>query len=505
MEYIQVPKAITYKELVKKGSLSPSSYRNIVIKNNNVKKIKELLSEDPTLGKEVGSFAYVTKSNFYFIRTKALQSSYFLPELNDTECAVPILPTSFKNFNLRKGDILLSKDANVGDVAYLNNDMPNFMISSGIVRLRFPEDIRYYVLGFMKHKFFKDQIDLMIPRGATIRHAKTLWLNALIPFPNQENKDEVIKFVSLLVKAIIRKEDEIRRKYREAMNLIDKELKENQKPNRFCYSFPTLKDLRETNRLDVGIFCEDYKRKQFIIENYANGAKNIFDFGFDLKRGQNLQVSQIGESIYAEEYKPNFYRLIRPLNLSNYGTVVKYEYLGNPRKLQVLNKGDIIFSAEGTIGKFYVFLDDDNKTITNIHGITIFKKDNTGDIVESVFLALFLGYLRWIGIFDYISVGGQGGSLAKEYWEYYIKIPNFPRNKKEEIAKYYYNPVKYDLSKLNIANFEEEDIKVTNQAGIWQLDKQIKQIKQKLDDIIHKIIMDDTIDISFDFLNSSNY
>jgi len=503
MKYIQVPRTITYKDLVQKSSLSPSSYRTLSFKNKNVKSIRELLLEEPLRGQEVGSFSYTNKSKFHFIRTKALQSSYFLPVLNDVECAIPILPMVFKDFKLHKGDILISKDANIGESAYLDDDLPNFMISGGLVRLRFLGDIKHYVFAFMKNEFFKSQIDyLVISRGATIRHAKTLWLDALIPFTNQQNKEEIIKYVSLLTKAVIRKETEIKKKHEKIMNLIDEELKQNQKPDKFTYNMPLLRDLEETIRLDAGMFCEDYKRKQFMIVNYTHGAKNIFDLGFDFKRGQNLQVSQIGRSIYSEEYKPNFYKLIRPLNLSDYGTVEKYEYLGNPRKLQTLNKGEILFSAEGTIGKLSVFIEVDNKAITNIHGITIFRKNNEDDI-ESIFLGLFLGYLRLIGVLDYISVGGQGGSLAQKYWEH-IKIPNFPKSKKEEIARHYYNPINYKEDKLNLTGFENEDIRITTEAGIIQLDKQIKEIKQKLDKVLYKIVMDVKIDVSFDFLKDNS-
>jgi len=503
MEYIQIPKFITYKDLLQKNSLSPNSYRVFPIKNKNAKTIRELLSQKPLKGQEVGSFSYINKSNFYFIRTKALQSSYFLPVLDNIECAVPILPMVFKDFKLEKGDILISKDANIGEAVYLNKDLPNFMISGGLVRLRFPDNIKHYIFAFMKSEFFKSQIDYLVwSRGATIRHAKILWLDALIPFPNQQNKDKVMKYVSLLTKAVIRKEAEIKEKYEKIMNLIDEELKQNQKPNKFTYNMPFLSDLKKIDRLDAGMFCEDYKRSQSTIVNYIHGAKNIFDLGFDFKRGQNLQVSQIGKSIYSEEYKPNFYKLIRPLNLSDYGTVEKYEYLGNPKKLQILNKGDILFSAEGTVGKFAIFIETDDKLVTNIHGITIFKKNNK-DNIEIIFLGLFLGYLRLIGVLDYISVGGQGGSLAQKYWEH-IKIPNFPNPLKEEIAKYYYNPINYKEDKLNLEEFDSEDIRITTEAGITQLDKQIKGIKRKLNEVLYKIIMDIEINISFDFLKKNS-
>jgi type I restriction enzyme S subunit len=178
--------------------------------------------------------------------------------------------------------------------------------------------------------------------------------------------------------------------------------------------------------------------------------------------------------------------------------VEKYEYLGNQESLQILNRGEILFSAEGTIGRFCVFVDIDKKTITNIHGITIFKKDDKDD-VDRIFLGLFLAYLRKKNILDYLSVGGQGGSLAEKYWKY-VKICNFPRPKRIEMAKYYYNPVSYEKQRLTINYFENEDVNVTHKAGIWQLDKQIKQITIKLNEIVNKIIDDKNIEVDFKFL-----
>jgi len=211
---------ITYKDLKEKASLSSCSYKTVLFKNKNIKSIQELLLGKPQNGKEIGSFSYTSKSKFYFIRTKALQPNYFLPILNDIQCAVPIFPSAFKDFDLRKGDILISKDANIGESSYLDEDLPNFMISGGLVRLRFPVNIRYYIFAFMKSKFFKSQIDYLTgSKGATIRHARTSWLNAVIPFPSQQNKDEIIEYVSLLTKAVIRKEREIKKKYEISLSI----------------------------------------------------------------------------------------------------------------------------------------------------------------------------------------------------------------------------------------------------------------------------------------------
>jgi len=497
MEYVQIPKTVTYKELIERSSLSPSSYKTLSLKNKNVNKINELISEKPRKGLEVGSSSYIRKSKFFFIRTKALQTSYFLPILDNTECAVPILPIVFKDFELQKGDILISKDANIGESAFLNEDLPNSMISGGIVRLRFSEDIKHYVFAFMKSDFFKSQIELMIPRGATMKHAKTLWLDAVIPFPNQQNKDEIIKFVSLLVRAIIRKEAEIKNKYRTIIALIDKELNDNQKTGRFIFYMPTIKELQATGRLDASIYSKELKHKIFSIENYKHEFSTLQQIGFKPRRGPNLAVSVIGQSIYSEENKSNFFRLIEPMDITDFMIVRRYRYLGNKKQIPFLRKGDILFGAEGSIGKVFIFCDALKNTITNYHGMAI-NKDKS-DLIENIFLGCFLSYLREEGILDRISVGGQGGSVGKKKL-LNLKIPKFPRDKKEEITKYYYCPMNYTDSRLNLSDFENEDLRIIAESGIWQLDKQIKQIRRTIDEVLYRIIMDEEIQISFGFL-----
>lgn len=463
-EYIVIPKTIDNRSLLSKKSFSASSYNSLDMQNKSFSLVRNLISK-PIGGKEVGSKEYIKKSNKFFIRTKALTKESYL--LNyESEAITPIRPQAFIDKKLKKGDILLSKDSNIGEVIILEKDLPNHSISGGIKILR-PKKDRYYLFAFLKSDFFKDQIALETPRGATMKHAKEVWLDAKIPSPTQKNKDEVVAYIEELVKTKIEKEKELRENYLNLMKSIKEELENNQKNKSFTYSKPTINELKEALRFDAGMFCEDYKREQFKIENYKGGSQDIFSLGFDFKRGQNLQVSQVGRSIYAQNEKPNFYKMVRPMNLSDFGTINKYEYLGNKNKLQILNKGEIVFSAEGTIGKFCVFMEVDNKTITNIHGITIFRDKE--DEVESAFLGIFLGYLRSVGVLDYISVGGQGGSLAQMYWKN-IKIPKFPRNVKENLAKRYYE-------------------------GILKLDSQIKKTESKIRECINKIIHDKEIDI----------
>ncbi|MGB3072865.1 MAG: restriction endonuclease subunit S, partial [Candidatus Moraniibacteriota bacterium] len=235
-------------------------------------------------------------------------------------------------------------------------------------------------------------------------------------------------------------------------------------------------------------------------KNYIRGAGTIEDWGFEISRGQNLQVSAIGNSIYSKQKKEKFYTLVRPTNLSDFGTVIKYEYLGNSRELAPISEGDIIFSAEGSVGKCMMFSNPRERTLTNIHGIVLNKKDHNK--IESAFVCCFLRYLRNLGILDHISVGGQGGSLAMKYWKE-IKIPFFSEEKQKEIAGYYYNPINdYRVEDESFEQIEKRDLQLNEAVGILQLDEQVKLLKEKTQTIVDTIINGKDVTIDFSFIDS---
>ena len=100
-------------------------------------------------------------------------------------------------------------------------------------------------------------------------------------------------------------------------------------------------------------------------------------------------------------------------------------------------------------------------------------------------------------MFDYISVGGQGGSLTKKYWKD-IMIANFPEAKQHEISSLYYNPVDYP-NNLNLDNFLENDQKWNEKFGIIEIDKSMKQIKEYLNKTLDKIVNNEEVEIDFAF------
>lgn len=498
-DYIDVPIYTTINDIEKKEyTLSATQYKTFNIKNKNIIKIRDFLDRDLSnkdSGNDPGSDAYVKKSNYIFIKTKALQNySYLLDKTKDS--IEYITPYAFENHNLKKGDLLISKDSNVGEIVILDKDYSNAMLCGGIYKLPITKN-KYYLLAFIKNSIVREQIDFMVPRGSTIRHGKTMFLECKIPMPNK-NSNNTIKYIEDLTKAIIDKEQEIQKKHDEILELIEDELKNNQKNEKYTYKLPNINDITDLDRMDSALYTKEFKQKEFLITNYLYGTSSIEELGFEKpSRGQNLQISNIGKSIYSSKKLNGYYRVILPKYLSKYGTVKTEEYIGNKNKLKTLEKGDIIFGAEGNEkGRSLVVLEKQDNTITNIHGITL--KQRKHDKTKGIFVKLFLDYLRNNGMIDAYAVGGNGGSLAIKYWKY-LRFPNFPEEKEKSITDLYFNNLdEYKIDSDNMENFIEFDKEYNKKAGIYELDKSKLYLQNLLDDAIEKIANDIEINEFFD-------
>jgi type I restriction enzyme S subunit len=491
--YFNIPATISFSAIAgNKFALSASQYMTIIIPNLNCLFVKDFLDRPlrhSDLGTEVGSMNYIRKSPNYFLRTKALQSHSFLPEITN-ESTLPVKPQSFVKMNLKKGDLLISKDSNIGEIVILDKDYPNVMLSGAIYKLPVT-DKKYYLFAFIKHKIFREQLDIIVPKGVTIRHAKTMFLDCKIPMPNH-NTTNTIKFVELLTQAIINKEQLIKQRHEIILQTIENELKNNQKENEFTYKSATYKDVVEVGRLDAGLYSELFKYWNFVVKNYTNGYQNIYELGFSLSRGQNLQESNIGISIYSDRQHKNFYSVALPTNFSDYGTIDKVVYLGNSNKLKTLSNGEIIFGAEGTF-RSIVICDEKENYITNIHGITLYNSNLT----LSIFLKCYLDFIVKKGVINHVCVGGHGGSFAQKYWDI-IPFPNFSEAKQKEIAKLYHNPESvYNTKDFNLENFLEKDNIFNETAGIYELDKTAKQLKKILNKAIDDIVNDKEAELHF--------
>lgn len=491
--YIEIPQSVSLDDIRQNNYiLSSNSYKQLIMKNTNYKRLGDLLDRKLTrqdLGQEVGSLSYIKNSPYYFMRSKALQSHSFLPQISK-ETTLPILPQSFIDMSLKKGDLIISKDSNIGEIVILDKDYQSTMLSGALYKLPITKN-KFYIFALIKHEIFRQQLDFIVPKGATIRHAKTLFLECQLPFPNH-NAKQTIQFIETIVQSIIIKENLIKERHSKILETIEKELIENQKDNRFVYSLPNIHEVKSNTRLDTGIYCEEFKKLNFLVKNYTNGYSTFKNLGFSMSRGQNLQESCIGKSIYSELKYENFYSLAMPTNFSNYGTLEKTIYLGNSNHLKTLKKGEIIFGAEATF-RSIVIIDSQDKYITNIHGITLYKND----LINSIFVKLFMDFLVSKDFVEYMKVGGHGGSLAQKYWDI-IPFPNFTQDKQKEIATLYHNPnAQLTYTELNLENFTHKDNEFCQKAGIYELDKSIKHLKKIIYNSINCIVKNEEVKIKF--------
>jgi type I restriction enzyme S subunit len=269
--------------------------------------------------------------------------------------------------------------------------------------------------------------------------------------------------------------------------LIEQELQDNQLANTFNYQMPSYNNLINLNRFDTGLYTQKFQEVEFLVENYKNGSRTLVQQGFYSIRGQNLQVSQIGKSLYSNNYKSNFYQLFLPTNINKHGISDKIIYLGNHKKLFTLQNDDIIFGAEATFISFMP-LKEKGKLITNIHG-TILRHD-TKDTNQKIFIKCMLDWFRKKGTLKAYSVGGNGGSFSTMYWDK-LQFPLFPKDKQIEIAKLYYNPSDDYLEhiiNLDVKTFSASDDEVNIKSGILDLDEQIKSIKSIIDNEIENMV-----------------
>lgn len=494
MKHIEVSRVTNFEGL-KVKSLSARNQNNIKIFNTNYKTLREIVGDNIIGGKEVGSKAYINKSPYYFIRTKACQPENYLLDLKDGGVK-PVSPHYFTYQDIREGDIFVLKDSNVGEVVYIDQDLDNFMMSGGIRKLRIKSD-SLYIFAFLKSIFFKDQLEILIGKGATIKHAQDKYLDCIVVFPSN-NEEKVKEYVKTLVEAVIRKEKEIKIKDSEIIKTFDNELLSSSNTE-INYRL-TFNELLSSQRFDAGYLSGDFKNQVNIIKNYKNGAKTIYELGFTIERGQNLQISAIGNSIYSEEYKPNYYKLYLPTYITEVGTMSNIIYLGNPNELKCLEYGDLVIGGEGfDKGRSIVITEQISNTITNIHGIILKNKDK--NLYESIYLKCFLHYIRSKGMIDNFGAGGNGGSLGIKYWDN-IYVPIFGNEIKNKLISLYYNNINFD-SISSIGEFKEKDNLITQKSGILDLDRQIKILKKRINEVIGQIYHNYDIKLDFEFLNSN--
>jgi len=486
MKYLCVPREVTLADLkAKESSWSAGMYQRVEIPTSKTRFVRELL-HGYDKGGDPGSLHYLRHSTHYFIRTKALQShSYLISSKGDA--ITPISPRVFKDMALSDGDILLSKDSNVGECAMVDGDSwRNHTLSGGVVRLR-PLVNRHYLFAFLKHPLFVAELRAKVPRGATIAHANELWLDCRIPFPAQRDADQVVAYVAALAEAIMDKEKAIRTRDAEILRQIDAELSANQTSSGpFLYEFPSTNDVRMLGRLDAAIYSYECKSKVARITSYRRGSMTPTAAKFTVTPGPSLEMKLLQTRIDSDVPKSGFYKLLIPANISEYGTMDVVTWLGTARKLPLLRAGDILFGEAGFHkGRSIVLIDEPERATTNAHGL--YARRGDGDLNKSIFFRCIFNWYRSQRLIDLMAVGGSGGHFSPNYFDF-VRIPNFPQDLQKKIARLYHNSAPHPGRRPTLANFVAWHREWNENLGIWELDREMKVLQQTLASVQEEII-----------------
>lgn len=494
-KYIYIPQFTTINNIIEKNyTLSSTQYKSFNIKNKNLLNVADFMRRKLTnkdLGCEVGSESYIDKSPYFFIKTKALQPESYLLD-NTKESILNIVPSSFVNMNLKQGDILISKDSNVGEVVILEKDYPNTMVCGGIYKLPVNEDMKYYLLAFIKSDIFRKQIDFLVPRGSTIRHGKTKFLECLIPIPNI-NKERTIKYVNTLMKSIIMKEVEINKKYKNVSQFIFNELNKNQKDLDYVYRRPSISEIINKDRMDSSIYTEKFRKINFTIKNYINGYTFIPEK--NIKGGNTPKQRVISENSELSNYwvTPTIYTNIGLL-MSNPTIECRNNNI-NDNCLLIVNR-----TSKGDDGEYVgmsYFYNYDNLGKGH-HNQGIYRIDAYSKEYLIYLNALFNSSLYRI-YFGALSKGSKMkeikiGEIVQ------VPIPCFPESIMNKIVKMYSNSIEYEAFNYKFKDFEDfldYDRNFNAEAGIYDLEKSLIYLKNKLKETLDNIANDIEVKTSF--------
>ncbi len=465
--------------------LSPSNYKKIEIKSEKKISLSDLIDKKEK-GTEVGSANYVEKSKYKFIRTSALSNDCF-SIYEDHNSILSINPNVFVDYHLKKNDILICKDSNVGEVVLLERNYPNYMFSSGINRIHIKNN-PLYVFAIMKNKIFREQLMSFIPKGATLRHAKDNYLKCIIPFPNDE---EIVEYITSLVKIIQNKEMEIKKRNHAIENIISNEIINNQKENKFEYSYPTISQLEKNNRLDTGSYTEEFSKIDFFIKNYINGYYYINEK--NIKGGNTPKKRFISKDLNLKYIwiTPSYINDNGTLDLSNRINCQKNNI--NRNCLLIINR-----TSKGGIGEYvgvstYYDFDKFGKAQHNQGIYRVTSKSNEELIALTCLLnsSLYRKYCANISMGSKMKELKLNNILA-------IPFPKLPDKIVRELNKLYYNSPRKE--KILKENFEQANFNWDKDAGLINLFNSAENSKKILNNIIEQIYLNEDIVLDYTIL-----
>lgn len=470
-------------------SFAPSDHREVCFSkcNSAFIELKTFLNKE-FAGEQIDVSLYIKQQTPYKLITIKNMEGLILDQNYGGEFIYKnIYESSSKK--LQKGSFLVSRNASLAKISYVYNEL-NAILNGGISSIFIQNEVeRFYVMAFFISSYSKDLLELITSSGGTQQNIKRETLLGL-EIPNTK-EEKVKKILSFVTQNIFDKEQQIKEKNSQIDTLIRKELEMH---SHIELNMPFASELQENNfRFDSGLYSPEYKSIKESILSYDGGFFNLLE-KYQSRRGPNLAESVIGLSIYTEEKKNNFYRLVTNVEFTEQRTISTFRYLGNKNKLTLIPKNSIMLSADGSVGRC-IYVDDLGKTITNYHPWILTAKDKNTPKYKIIFTAMFLGYLRGAGYYEKIQDKSNGGGIKLPHLENWIKIPEFPEELQKEISIKYHNEVEQNKN-LTLDTYLEKEKERNSLLGIWQLNMELFTLKEQVEELVYKIVYDEEINIS---------
>ena len=289
--------------------------------------------------------------------------------------------------------------------------------------------------------------------------------------------------VSVLVQNIIDKEEQIKAKNAEIDALIEAELYGNQKKSSSVYSYPKISEIKVEGRLDTGLYTEEFKKIDNIIKNYGGGCERLGRFVVKFYSGTT--------PTFFEKQNGDYPYFVRPTEFSDNRTYKDLRKIHtNPKNKYRIDKDEgIILPRKGGISAI-LKPQDFNVIIGDSVKFAILKDINVS------FLASFLISKLVRFILENVKSKTNGGSLTESDLTN-LSIPLFPVSLQQQIAKLYYDKIPKN-NNLTLENYLVEERVRNRKIGIFQLNMEIFSLRERLESIIHKIVMEEKIDINFE-------
>lgn len=480
--YIKNQKSVKISEILNKENIiSPSRFNKVILKNKNFNSLSNLINTSKNsinILKNKGYYQYVEIGDI-----NPSTGSINYKRVRSIDISSPIV------FKLKSGDILISTIRTyLGGIALVNKSDSNMVSTKALIVLRNlkKEFSRYYLFGVLRSSFFIGQTNLILNASMYPRMERDELANIKIPFPTKKNHphpEKIEKYVSLIVQNIMDKEEQIKEKNKLISEKIGTELKENQKQNNFKFNYPKIFEIKKELRLDTGIYEKEFKEIDNLLRNYKNG---FFQLPF-----KNIKTGQTPKDYYypKEKKTDEVYLWLSPRNLG--GNTLKEKLWIHTKNENTLKNQDLIFGSRGTVGDVFFYDEKEmGKTYINQSTSGIFIE---GKIYNKIFVICYFSSSIFKKVISKYIYKGTVPAITPDVLIKFL-IPNFSKEKQKEIAKSYYN--KLDKNKdLNLDNYLGKEFKRNKEIGIFQLNMEIFKLRELLEGIIDKIVMDKKIEI----------